>query len=214
MNKIINLTVILSAILVASCASNASPTSNVVMKAPPKLKVSSTDLSVDPEFRSDAPNTYTVKKGDTLWGISRMFLSVPWRWKQIWHNNRNIKNPHKIYPGDVLSIVTIGGKKRVQISKTSNSNHGKYAGKTSDGRPIYNMKPQISYETLNQEIPAVPISAVLPHLSKTRIVESGFSDDYPYIVSEAQGSYLSLSNRPLIYVKGDVATFEEYDVFS
>ena len=62
------------------------------------------------ELRQDHPSTYVVRKGDTLWDISAKFLRKPWLWPEIWQANPQVKNPHLIYPGDVLSLVYVGGR--------------------------------------------------------------------------------------------------------
>ncbi len=66
-----------------------------------------------------APERYVVKKGDTLWDISAMYLSDPWYWPEIWYVNPSIQNPHLIFPGDVLYFSYVDGKPRVSLEPVS-----------------------------------------------------------------------------------------------
>lgn len=66
-------------------------------------------------IKTDAPQTYVVKKGDTLWDISSLFLDQPWLWPELWRNNTQIENPHLIYPGNVLRLHYVDGQPVMEI---------------------------------------------------------------------------------------------------
>ena len=67
-------------------------------------------------LKAGAPEVYTVKKGDTLWDISGMYLEAPWLWPDLWEVNPSIKNPHLIYPGDRISLVYVDGVPKLRIN--------------------------------------------------------------------------------------------------
>ena len=94
------------------------------------------------ELRGDHPDTYVVKRGDTLWDIAGRFLQRPWLWPEIWQANPQVKNPHLIYPGDVLSLAYLD---RVAMQP----------GQRSEG-----------------PVNAVPLSEIEPFLKDLRIVDS------------------------------------------
>jgi len=86
------------------------------------------------------PNEYVVNVGDTLWDIAATFLKDPWYWPEIWYVNPEIENPHLIYPGDVLGLVTIDGTQRVTNIRAS----------------TYRMSPQARITPLTEAISSIP----------------------------------------------------------
>lgn len=115
------------------------------------------------------PHEYVVVKGDTLWGISSRFLKSPWRWPELWQMNREqIRNPHLIYPGDMIVLDTSGASPHLRLIK---------------GDQTIKLSPGVRSESLSaQAIPTIPPSAIGPFLTQALIVEEDELDHSPYVV--------------------------------
>ncbi|MGV8991593.1 MAG: LysM peptidoglycan-binding domain-containing protein [Thiobacillus sp.] len=125
------------------------------------------------KLQDNAPEKYVVVKGDTLWDISGRFLKDPWHWPQIWNMNRSeIKNPHWIYPGDMVVLDRSGKEPRLSLVKGN-----------AGGMTTVKLSPGVrSTNISNDAIPAIPISVIHPFLSQPRVVPKGAFDDAPFIL--------------------------------
>ncbi len=124
-------------------------------------------------LKPDHPDTYVVKKGDTLWDISNVFLKSPWLWPQLWHVNPQVKNPNLIYPGDALNLVYIDGKPQLVLSRGSGGD--------------VKLEPEIRSTPIARAIPAIPLEAVNAFLNHGRIVAPGVLEGAPYVLMGKEG---------------------------
>jgi len=126
-------------------------------------------------FNDEVPDKYTVKKGDTLWDISELYLRDPWLWPEIWYVNPQIRNPHLIYPGDIISLVYIDGRPRLTLER---------------GRNV-KLSPGIKVLPHAAAIPALPLDIINNFLSRNRIVTQEEIDAAPYVVAGHEKRLLS-----------------------
>lgn len=128
------------------------------------------------ELQEKAPERYTVRKGDTLWDISGRYLKQPWRWPELWgYNKTEIKNPHRIYPNDVIVIDRSGAQPRLRVLGA--------ADEASRPGGTVKLSPRVRSELLERDaIPAISPSAIAPFLSQPLVTEAGEFERSPYIV--------------------------------
>ena len=141
-----------------------------------------------PAIKADAPNRYIVKKGDTLWDISGRYLESPWRWKEIWATNKQIKNPNLIYPDDILILCIIQGKTLVGIDTGEGC-----AG--IEKQLMGKVEQEVVVTLVANSIPAIPLSSIQHWLDRYTIVRPEDFNSTPYI--------LASKNRNLITASGD-----------
>lgn len=134
-------------------------------------------------LREDAPLRYTVKKGDTLWDIAQHFLRDSWQWPELWFTNSQLRNPHRIYPGDVLTLVRVDGRTRLAF----------------DGI-VDRLSPRIREENLEAALPAIPIEAIRNFLRGPRLVTLEEAQRSPYVIAFAD-ERLAVGANNDIYVK-------------
>lgn len=143
------------------------------------------------ELKSNHPDRHVVVKGDTLWGISGRFLKDPWQWPKVWRLNRaQIKNPHLIYPGDVVVLDTSGTSPQLRLVRETVVLH-----------------PGAVIEPLEKEaVPTIPLNVIAPFLSQPLIIEKDQLEGSPRIIA-GQDNRVVLSPGTRIYlnkiVEGD-----------
>lgn len=160
---------------------------------------------------SNAPDSYTVKAGDTLWGISQMFLNQPWYWPELWYLNPQVKNPHLIYPGDVLSLVTIDGQPRLTVSQRGATGMAADDAITRGGGQ--RLSPEVRSEALAQAITTIPYSAIAAFLGRPSVLSKEEVKGAPYLMG-IRDKHIVGANGDEVYARGlgDAAEGTRYNI--
>jgi len=154
----------------------------------------------------DHPSQYEVKRGDTLWDISNTFLRDPWLWPEIWHINRQIKNPHLIYPSDIIKLVYVDGEPRLTLERSRHNTR-----RLSDG--TIKLSPRIRASELDSVIPAIPLDAIQSFLTDSRVLAKEQLDNAPYVVAGNE-KHVIMGVGDYFYARGDWSTqHQAYGVY-
>ena len=154
------------------------------------------------ELAPNAPDSYTVKRGDTLWAISKIFLKSPWRWPELWGMNLDqIRNPHLIYPGQLLVLEKIDGLARLKLGQS-----------IGDGGNL-KLSPSIRSESSESgAIASVPMNLIAPFLNDALVFETNEMLSAPRVAA-TQEDHVVLGRGDVAYVLGDVGKTRNWQVF-
>jgi len=155
------------------------------------------------ELAPNAPQSHTVQRGDTLWAISSLFLQSPWRWPELWGMNlQDIRNPHRIYPGQVLYLHTANG--RAFLSTRAPSGSSADAG---DGATV-RVSPRTRFESLGDtSIPPIALRDIEAFLTEPMIVDEATFARAPRIVA-TQETRVLLTRGDRAYARGQYSAGE------
>jgi LysM repeat protein len=133
----------------------------------------------------NAPDSYVVKRGDTLWGISKVFLRDPWYWPEIWQVNPQIQNPHLIYPGDTLRLVFIDGKPQILLQRGD----------------ALRVQPRVRSQPLEAAITTIPYATVAAFMSKPTVLDRDQIKHAPYLLA-TRDLHVVMSEGDTLYARG------------
>ena len=156
------------------------------------------------ELAPNAPESHTVQRGDTLWGIAGLFLKSPWRWPELWGMNlEQIRNPHLIYPGQMLVLEKVDGRARLRM------------GGATSGVPqnTVRLSPRVRSELMNNgAIASIALNLIGPFLTEAVVFDSDELASAPRIVATQEGRVMA-SRGEIAYVRGDLGGARDFRLF-
>lgn len=147
------------------------------------------------ELAPNAPDRHIVVPGDTLWDIAAQFLKDPYRWPDIWRLNPDeIRNPHRIYPGQVVILDKSGDRPLLKLGK------------------LVKAEPRVYAEKPQTEIPAIPQHVIEPFLTQPLVVEAGALDKAARIVAIREGR-VNVAPGDFVYATQVNSPTKQWQVF-
>lgn len=140
---------------------------------------------------ADVPDHYVVKRGDTLWGIAKVFLRDPWHWPEIWQVNPQIHNPHLIYPGDTLRLVYIEGHPQLVLQRGAEVQRG---GEVR-------LEPRVRSEPLAAAVTTIPYETIAAFMSKPSVLSTEDIKGAAYLLASLN-NHAAIAEGNTIYARG------------
>ena len=155
------------------------------------------------DLAPNAPDSHTVQPGDTLWGISSKFLKSAWRWPELWGMNlQEIRNPHLIYPGQLLVLEKRDGRVTLRLAR------GRGEADTT-----IKLSPRVRSQLLeNGAIAAIPLNIIGPFLTEAVVFDGNELETAPRIVATQEGRVM-VSRGETAYVRGDLGGARDFRIF-
>jgi len=157
---------------------------------------------------ADAPDRYTVRLGDTLWDISKVFLRDPWYWPEIWYLNPQVKNPHLIYPGDTLVLLSVNGVPQVQVAERGPEGAAAESAMpaTSEGAPTrggsgVRLSPRVRSQPITSAITAIPYDAIAAFMGRPSMLTKEQVKSGPYLMG-VRDSHIIGGEDNEVYARG------------
>ena len=162
------------------------------------------------ELAANAPDSYTVKSRDTLWDISKLYLTSPWRWPELWGMNlTQIRNPHLIYPGQLLSLDKSDGRASLRVGQLP----GEAARAGTQAGATQRLSPRVRATDVGDgALPSIPFHLIEPFLNEALIFQADELASAPRIVA-TQENRVILGRGDTAYVRGDVHAGRDYRIF-
>lgn len=169
----------------------------------------------DVQLKPDRPERYTVVKGDTLWDIAARFLQSPWHWPRVWKINESIKNPHLIYPGDVIVLRYVDGQPELTLLRSEKLSPGAASAPPTESARASavsgttKLEPRVYSEPLAQAIPTITPDVIVPFLTQPLVVGENELERAGY-VTIGFDDRIALGSQSQFYARGITDPEAEY----
>ncbi|MBL4764071.1 MAG: LysM peptidoglycan-binding domain-containing protein [Colwellia sp.] len=153
-------------------------------------------------INDDAPKTYVVVKGDTLWEISAVFLEQPWLWPKLWRSNPEINNPHLIYPGDIITLVLDERGVPMLVLESAKA------------KASYKWSPKTRQKNKDDmAIRLLPLEVIAPFIKYDHLFSAEQLEKLPYVIGSDEG-YRSSINGFKVYVNKNLLLAQTYAIYN